>query len=135
MPKQTRGWDDVKAKVTAAQRDKEESSDYRYFPEPDLVPVTVTDARSASKFAGALVELPTQIRERLEATYKIPRYDSDVIVSQGRDCVDYYEELAELSGDGKRASNLVQQDVLRTLNEQNIALDSSPFVRRPWPSW
>src|SRR5688500_3007429 len=111
--KQTRGWNDEKGESTR-QRDKEESADYRYFPEPDLAPVTVTD-QQRDDVRQAMIELPMQIRERLETTYKIPRYDSDVIASQGRTCVDYYEELARLSGDGKRSSNFVQQEVLRTL--------------------
>jgi aspartyl-tRNA(Asn)/glutamyl-tRNA(Gln) amidotransferase subunit B len=126
--KQTRGWDD-EAGVSRAQRHKEESADYRYFPEPDLAPLVVTDAER-NAVCSAMIELPKGLRERLEATYKIPRYDSDVIVSQGRNCVDYYEELAKLSGDGKRSSNFVQQEVLRTLNERNITLDEFP-VRPP----
>ena len=129
--KQTRGWDDEKGDKgeSYVQREKEESADYRYFPEPDLAPVTVSDEQR-EQVRAAMIELPKQLRERLEATYKIPRYDSDVIVSQGRNCVDYYEELARLSGDGKRSSNFVQQEVLRTLNERNIALEQFP-VRPP----
>jgi aspartyl-tRNA(Asn)/glutamyl-tRNA(Gln) amidotransferase subunit B len=128
VPKQTRGWND-EAGVTTVQREKEESSDYRYFPDPDLAPVTVA-TQEIEQVRSAMIELPKELRERLEATYKIPRYDSDVIVSQGRNCVDYYEELAKLSGDGKRSSNFVQQEVLRTLNEQGIALEQFP-VRPP----
>jgi aspartyl-tRNA(Asn)/glutamyl-tRNA(Gln) amidotransferase subunit B len=128
VPKQTRGWND-EAGVTTLQREKEESSDYRYFPDPDLTPVTVS-SDEVEQVRAALIELPMALRERLEETYKIPRYDSDVIVSQGRSCVDYYEELAQLSGDGKRASNFLQQEVLRTLNEQGIALEQFP-VRPP----
>ncbi len=126
--KQTRGWNDEKGESTR-QRDKEESADYRYFPEPDLAPVTVSEDQRAVVLKE-MIELPKQIRERLEVTYHIPRYDSDVIASQGRECVDYYEELAKLSGDGKRSSNFVQQEVLRTLNEQNISLAAFP-VRPP----
>ncbi len=61
--------------------------------------------------------MPAALRTRLEATYGITPYDSDVLVNQGRALVDYFVELAELVGDGKLASNWVQQDVLRTLNE------------------
>jgi aspartyl-tRNA(Asn)/glutamyl-tRNA(Gln) amidotransferase subunit B len=128
VPKQTRGWND-EAGLTTVQREKEESSDYRYFPEPDLAPVETT-AEDLERIRASMIELPKELRERLEATYKIPRYDSDVIVSQGRPCVDYYEELARLSGDGKRSSNFVQQEVLRTLNERGIALEEFP-VRPP----
>jgi aspartyl-tRNA(Asn)/glutamyl-tRNA(Gln) amidotransferase subunit B len=127
VPKQTRGWDDV-ANVTRGQRHKEESSDYRYFPDPDLAPV-VTDEAEIEAVRASLGELPAQIRGRLEDTYGIKPYDSDVIVSAGRALVDYYVELAELVGDGKLASNWVQQDVMRTLNEQKIDVDS--FALRP----
>jgi aspartyl-tRNA(Asn)/glutamyl-tRNA(Gln) amidotransferase subunit B len=129
--KQTRGWDDEKGEKgeSYVQREKEESADYRYFPEPDLAPVTVTE-QQRDDVRRTMIELPKPLRERLESTYKIPRYDSDVIVSQGRNCVDYYEELAKLSGDGKRSSNFVQQEVLRTLNEKSLTLEQFP-VRPP----
>jgi len=64
VPKQTRGWDES-AQVTRAQRSKEESSDYRYFPEPDLIPVTTTD-EDVERVRGSLGELPTVLRTRLE---------------------------------------------------------------------
>src|SRR5690606_10815390 len=67
MPKQTRGWDD-QAQITRGQREKEESSDYRYFPEPDLAPV-VTQPEEIERVKSELGELPQQIRERLEAAY------------------------------------------------------------------
>jgi aspartyl-tRNA(Asn)/glutamyl-tRNA(Gln) amidotransferase subunit B len=128
VPKQTRGWDDV-ANITRGQRHKEESSDYRYFPEPDLVPVTVTDAELEAVRAQ-LGELPAALRKRLERTYGITPYDSDVIVNQGNELVAYFVELADLVGDGKQASNWIQQDVLRTLNEQNISISQFPVSAR-----
>ena len=67
VPKQTRGWDD-QAQVTRAQRHKEESSDYRYFPDPDLVPVRVTPEEIAAA-AQSLDELPAALRERLTSSY------------------------------------------------------------------
>jgi aspartyl-tRNA(Asn)/glutamyl-tRNA(Gln) amidotransferase subunit B len=59
----------------------------------------------------------------LENTYGIKPYDSDVMVSAGRGLVDYFVELAELAGDGKLTSNWVQQDVMRTLNEQKVEIE------------
>jgi aspartyl-tRNA(Asn)/glutamyl-tRNA(Gln) amidotransferase subunit B len=120
-PKQTRGWDDV-AQVTRGQREKEESSDYRYFPDPDLVPVTVSE-QELEHVRASLSELPAALRERLERTYGITPYDSDVLVNQGLPLVDYYVELADLSGDGKAASNRVQQDVLEVLKDRNISIE------------
>jgi len=122
--KTTRGWDDEK-QVTLKQREKEESSDYRYFPDPDLVPVFVTSAEVEQVRAG-LGELPAQTRTRLEQNYGIEPYDSDVIVNQGRELVGYFEELARLCGNGRRASNWVQQDVLRLLNERQSDIRSFP---------
>lgn len=124
VPKQTRGWDDA-AQLTRAQRSKEESSDYRYFPDPDLVPVTFTDEQ-IQRVRDSLGELPAQLRARLERTYGLSPYDSDVLVNQGRAVVDYYIELAQRCGDGKLASNWVQQDVLRVLNEREISIDEFP---------
>jgi len=118
LSKTTRGWDEH-AQVTRLQRSKEESSDYRYFPDPDLVPV-MTTPQQIERARTSLGELPAALRARLQQTYKITAYDADVLVNQGRALVDYYVELAEACGDAKLASNWVQQDVLRTLNEQQI---------------
>lgn len=128
VTKVTRGWDDA-AQLTRPQRSKEESSDYRYFPDPDLVPVTFTEEQIAAA-RGSLGELPAQIRARLEQTYGITPYLSDVIVGQGRGLVDYFVELADACGDGRLAGNWVQQDVLRLLNEREIAIDGYPVPAR-----
>jgi aspartyl-tRNA(Asn)/glutamyl-tRNA(Gln) amidotransferase subunit B len=125
-PKQTRGWDDP-AGVTRAQRHKEESSDYRYFPDPDLVPVTVTAAEVAAARA-AMGDPPTVLRKALEAKWNISAYDADVLINQGRDLVAWYEELATLVGEGKVASNWMQQDVLRTLNERGGTIAEFPVT-------
>ncbi|MCE9552098.1 MAG: Asp-tRNA(Asn)/Glu-tRNA(Gln) amidotransferase subunit GatB [Planctomycetes bacterium] len=122
--KQTWGWDDTRG-VTYQQRSKEESSDYRYFPEPDLVPVTVSEQQIAAIRDG-LGELPADLRLRLEKTWGITPYDSDVLVSQGEPLVDYYLAAATQCGDGKLVSNWVQQDVLRTLNERGGTIADFP---------
>lgn len=122
--KTTRGWDDQNQR-TLPQREKEESSDYRYFPDPDLVPVTVKPAE-VEAVREQLGELPAAIRSRLQSTYEIGAYDADVIVNQGRALVDYFVQLAESTGDAKRASNWVQQDVMRTLNEREIEIADFP---------
>ncbi len=124
VTKETRGWDDA-AQITRPQRSKEESSDYRYFPDPDLVPVTVMD-EEIDRVRAELGELPAALRARLETTYEIPSYDSDVLVNQGRELVEYYIELADASGDGKQASNWIQQDVLQYLNERQVSIAEYP---------
>jgi len=119
VPKETRGWDESQG-VTWGQRSKEESSDYRYFPEPDLVPVTITEDQ-IEQVRQSLGEMPAQLRARLENSYGIGSYDSDVIANQGRQFAAFFERLAAACGDAKTASNWVQQDVLRVLNENPAA--------------
>ncbi|HEV7225292.1 MAG TPA: Asp-tRNA(Asn)/Glu-tRNA(Gln) amidotransferase GatCAB subunit B, partial [Pirellulales bacterium] len=92
----------------------------------DLVPVTVADDEVEAVRAN-LGELPADLRRRLELTYNLTPYDSDVLVNQGRPLVDYYVELAELTGDGKLASNWLQQDVLRELKDRNLAIEQFPL--------
>ena len=120
VPKQTRGWDDA-ANLTRPQRHKEESSDYRYLPDPDLVPVIVERAQVA-EIRDSLGELPAALRSRLEATHGITSYDAEVLVSQGRALVDYFLQTVQACGDGKQAANWIQQDVLRTLNERRMTI-------------
>ena len=124
VPKQTRGWDEA-GQITKGQRSKEESSDYRYFPDPDLTPVTMTD-EAIEAIRQTLGELPADLRNRLVRQYGITPYDSDVLVNQGRELVDYFVTAADDCGDGKAAANWIQQSVLRTLNEDQISIDQFP---------
>ncbi|HEY4233952.1 MAG TPA: Asp-tRNA(Asn)/Glu-tRNA(Gln) amidotransferase subunit GatB [Lacipirellulaceae bacterium] len=123
-PKQTRGWDD-EAGVTRGQRSKEESSDYRYFPDPDLVPVAFTGAEITAVH-GSLGELPAATRKRLEDQYGLSSYDADVLVNQGPPLVSYFAAVVAGCGDGKAASNWVTQDVLRALKDRNIEIAQFP---------
>jgi aspartyl-tRNA(Asn)/glutamyl-tRNA(Gln) amidotransferase subunit B len=104
--------------VTKAQRSKEESSDYRYFPDPDLVPVIVQDEQ-LQRAQARLVELPADLRARLQRQYELSAYDADVLVNQGRAAVDYFLAAADASGDSKKTSNWIQRDVLRYLRDTN----------------
>jgi aspartyl-tRNA(Asn)/glutamyl-tRNA(Gln) amidotransferase subunit B len=114
-PKETVGWDDARG-VTLLQRRKEESSDYRYFPEPDLAPVVV-EAAMLEQARSSLGELPAQQRKRLVEQYALSTYDAGVLIRQGRALVAYFEEAARSSGDAKAAANWVTNQVLATLNE------------------
>lgn len=122
--KTTRGWDDAK-EVTFLQREKEESADYRYFPDPDLLPIRLPIERVEAA-RDALGELPGQIRERLQSQYGLKAYDANVIVNQGPQLIQYFEEVATNSGDGKRTSSWIQQDVLRYLNEKQVRIEEYP---------
>jgi aspartyl-tRNA(Asn)/glutamyl-tRNA(Gln) amidotransferase subunit B len=127
VPKQTRGWDDA-AGVTRAQRSKEESSDYRYFPDPDLVPVIVTPA-DIDEVRASLGELPAALRTRLQTDFGLSHYDADVLVNRGRDFVKFF---IETSGDGrhpKKAANIVTQFVAGTLNENpGLQINNFPIT-------
>lgn len=118
--KQTRGWDDGK-QATFLQREKEESADYRYFPDPDLLPLKLP-REWVDEIAANLGELPAQTRQRLQDQYQLKLYDADVIVNQGPEVIAYFERVAEVSGAAKRASAWLQQDVLRTLNERELEI-------------
>jgi len=124
--KTTRGWDDVREQ-TFPQREKEESADYRYFPDPDLLPVQLP-AEEVEAIRDALGELPAATRERLQTQYDIKAYDADVIVNQGPAMIAYYEQAAERAGDGRRASSWIQQDVMRSLKERGESIESFPVT-------
>jgi aspartyl-tRNA(Asn)/glutamyl-tRNA(Gln) amidotransferase subunit B len=128
-PKQTRGWDDG-AQRTTVQREKEESADYRYFPDPDLIAVVIQEEEIAAT-QNSLGDLPGAIREQLRNNYGLNDYDSDVIVSAGRPMVDYFRAVADGSAsngkpNGKLASNWVGQEVMRYLNENNATINDYP---------
>jgi aspartyl-tRNA(Asn)/glutamyl-tRNA(Gln) amidotransferase subunit B len=125
VSKATAGWIDEKG-VTRMQRRKEEASDYRYFPEPDLVPVEVDD-KWLERVKAATGELPSQQRLRLHSQYGLSIYDANVLAGQGRATVAYYEDVAKRCGDPKAASNWVTNQVLSTLNERKQTIQDFPL--------
>jgi aspartyl-tRNA(Asn)/glutamyl-tRNA(Gln) amidotransferase subunit B len=128
VPKQTRSWDD-QGSVTRAMRSKEESSDYRYFPDPDLVPVT-HDPAVIEQVRREIGELPADLRRRICRDYDVSYNDADVLVSQGRGIAEYFLVVAEASGDARQASNWVQRDVLRTIKELKCPIDEFPITAK-----
>ena len=122
--KETRGWSDPEG-VTKPQRTKETAADYRYFPEPDLVPVVVDDAW-VERIRATIGELPARRRRRFETDYGLSPYDADVLVEQGQDVADYYDSVARATGEYKIASNWVQQDVLRTIKDTKRTIAEFP---------
>lgn len=123
--KRTFGWDDVK-ETTYVLREKEESADYRYFPDPDLLPVRIGQQR-VDEIRASLGETPDVARKRLQSDYGIKEYDADVIVSQGAAMVVFFEAVAKAS-DGKRASAWVQQDVMRECKDRQIDVVGFPIA-------
>ncbi len=105
--------------TVAPMRSKEEAHDYRYFPDPDLLPVIVSDEWRES-IKKELPELPDKKIERFISTYKIPVYDADILTSS-RELADYYEKVVAVTSDYKSASNWVMSDVLKIINENKIS--------------
>jgi aspartyl-tRNA(Asn)/glutamyl-tRNA(Gln) amidotransferase subunit B len=123
--KATAGWDDVRG-VTRVQRRKEEASDYRYFPEPDLVPIVV-DAPWLERIRAEMGELPAAARARLQKDFGLTPYDTGVLTGQGRAVTAYFEAVARGCGDAKAASNWVTNKVLATLKEQKTDITAFPI--------
>ena len=111
--------------TTHAMRSKEEAHDYRYFPEPDLPPLIVDEARRA-RLAAALPELPEARRQRFISEYALPEYDA-ALLTQTRGVADYFEETARRCGNAKAASNWVMGEVLRNMRERAIAIEAVPI--------
>ena len=100
---------------TRSMRSKEEANDYRYFPDPDLLPVVLDDS-FISACRDALPELPEARKARYISEYGITDYDAGVLVAD-RDIADYFAEVANTSGEGKLAANWVMGSVLAELNQ------------------
>jgi aspartyl-tRNA(Asn)/glutamyl-tRNA(Gln) amidotransferase subunit B len=110
---------------TSSMRSKEVANDYRYFPEPDLLPVVIDDEYIAAVTAQ-LPELPDARKARFIEDYSLSNYDAGVLVSS-RELAEYYEIVATASGDSKLAANWVSQDLLGLLNKNNWEIADSPI--------
>ncbi|MFQ6031895.1 MAG: Asp-tRNA(Asn)/Glu-tRNA(Gln) amidotransferase subunit GatB [Candidatus Zixiibacteriota bacterium] len=115
IKRETLLWDESK-QMCFTMRSKEESHDYRYFPEPDLVPLAVSD-EWLDQIKKDLPELPDRKKERFIHDYKIPQYDAEVLTTS-KELADYYEECVRAYPDGKKVSNWVMGEVFRELNER-----------------
>ncbi|MCA9040625.1 MAG: Asp-tRNA(Asn)/Glu-tRNA(Gln) amidotransferase GatCAB subunit B, partial [Planctomycetaceae bacterium] len=125
VEKETRGWDANRG-VTFSQRGKEEASDYRYFPDPDLVPVIVSD-EMLNEAKANLCEFPAVRRQRFIDEYKLSTYDATVIIEKLIPFADYFETVAKGCGDGKQAANWVTQDVTREMNDRGLSIEEFPI--------
>ena len=125
IQQETRRWD-VEAGVTLAMRSKEYAHDYRYFPEPDLMPVVLA-AETIEQWRAELPELPALRRQRFVEQYGLPEYDAGVLVAD-KAVADYYEEVAKQSGNFKAASNWVMTDMLRSLSEKEMEIGRVPIT-------
>jgi aspartyl-tRNA(Asn)/glutamyl-tRNA(Gln) amidotransferase subunit B len=115
---------DTASGTTRSMRGKEEAHDYRYFPDPDLVPLLVSEDW-VEQLRRELPELPDAKIERLVREYGIPRYDAEVLAAD-RATADYYDTLAALHGNGKLCSNWVMGEVLRALKDDGLTIENCP---------
>jgi len=122
IDQETRLYDPGKGE-TRSMRSKEEAHDYRYFPDPDLLPLEFDDAFVES-LKGALPELPDAKKARFIATYGLSPYDASVLVAE-RDQADYFEEVAK-GRDGKAAANWVINELFGRLNKEGQDVTTSP---------
>src|SRR5215470_15116208 len=123
ISQETRLWNQAEG-YTVSMRSKEKAHDYRYFPEPDLLPVHVSAAwREAVR--SALPELPEAKRSRFVASYGISPYDAGVL-SSSQDLADYFEAVVKAGTSGKAAANWMQTELLRRLNDSGRDITSSP---------
>jgi aspartyl-tRNA(Asn)/glutamyl-tRNA(Gln) amidotransferase subunit B len=110
---------------TRSMRSKEVANDYRYFPEPDLLPIEIDDAYIEA-IRATLPELPDRRAARFVSDYGLSEYDAGVLVAT-REMADYFETTATLSGDAKLAANWVSQDLQALLNKHSWELSDSPI--------
>ncbi len=127
LVQETRLWDPDR-EVTRSMRSKESAHDYRYFPEPDLLPLLVSDEWIEEVRRG-LPELPDARRARFARDYALPEYDADVLTMR-KDVADYYEEAVRHHKNPKALSNWVMGDILRIIRERKL---DNALVIHDWP--
>jgi len=115
----------VAEQKTVVLRSKADAHDYRYFPEPDLVPLFIND-ETINNIQSSLPELPLAKKERFISDYELPEYDAKVLTGS-KSLADYFEETVKnYSGAPKKAANWIMVELLRFLNEANIDVEKSP---------
>lgn len=121
---ETRRWDDNK-EHSYAMRSKEDAQDYRYFPEPDLVPIVISDEWIAG-IKAKQPELRTEKLERYQKEFDIPQYDAEII-TESKKMADIFEAAAAVCGKPKKVSNWLMVETLRLLKENNMEPEDIRF--------
>ena len=122
---ETRLWDTNQG-VTLSMRGKEEAHDYRYFPDPDLVPLRI-DGKWIEEIRQSLPELPDQKKERFVKDYKIPEYDAEILTS-AKAMANYFEDCVHLFPEPKAVSNWMMGDLLRELKHDEREIEQCPVT-------
>ena len=113
---------------TRSMRSKEVANDYRYFPEPDLLPVVIDDAYIEA-VRSELPELPDHKRARFVSQYELSEYDAAVLAAS-REMADFFEQVVTVCGDAKLSANWVMGDLQAVLNKGNLEIGDSPVSAR-----
>lgn len=121
---ETRRWDDAK-EYSYAMRSKEDAQDYRYFPEPDLVPIIIEDAW-LEEIRSRQPELRTEKLERYKREFQIPDYDADIITSN-KHLADLFEETTAICNNPKKVSNWLMVETMRLLKEHEMEVEEITF--------
>ncbi len=121
---ETRRWDDNK-EYSHPMRSKEDAKDYRYFPEPDLPPLQISDEWIA-KLKAAQPELRDEKKARYLAEYGLPEYDADILTSSKR-LADLFEQTTAICGQPKKVSNWLMGETLRLMKEKGVEADDLSF--------
>ncbi|MDH4230884.1 MAG: Asp-tRNA(Asn)/Glu-tRNA(Gln) amidotransferase subunit GatB [Nitrospirota bacterium] len=118
---ETRLWDSNKG-ITESMRSKEEAHDYRYFPDPDLVPITV-EQTTIDEIRAGLPELPDAKRKRFVSDFGLPELDADLLTSE-KTVAEWFEEAVKAGGQPKAVSNWMMGELMRLLNEENRSIEN-----------
>ena len=121
---ETRRWDDAK-ESSHAMRSKEDAQDYRYFPEPDLVPIHISD-EWLEEVRSRQPELRTEKLARYESEYEIPRYDAEIITAS-KHLADIFEQTVAICGKPKKVSNWLMVETMRLLKEREMEPEDIVF--------
>ena len=121
---ETRRWDDTK-EYSYAMRSKEDAQDYRYFPDPDLVPVHISD-EWIERVKAAQPELRTEKLARYQSEFELPAYDADILTGTKK-LADIFEATTEICGKPKKVSNWLMGETMRLLKEKNMEPEDIRF--------
>ncbi len=121
---ETRNWDEIR-EITYSTRSKEQAHDYRYFPDPDLVPLTIDEAMIA-RWRSEMPELPLAKRERFKREYGLGDYEAGILTEE-RFTADFFDAVAQKSKEPKQAANWMLGDVRRFLEKYELTLATSPM--------
>ena len=124
---ETRRWDDNKG-IGYAMRTKEDAHDYRYFPEPDLAPIVLSD-EYVQNLKDNLPEMPHVRKERYIKEYNLPEYDA-IQITNSKKMAGFFEEAVSVCNNPKLVSNWIMSDVSRILNEQELEIDQAKFTAK-----